>query len=131
MNLPTAVPTPNTSSSSSSAARFAILLMLAATLAVFGFVHAATPAFVVGDPVRVTHGEMLLFQGKNLVGAAKGQEFMLLKHDAARKQVFVSFLKDDNTLIAVTLPDDAVEPAAPHASLELVRGAEAFRDQRY
>jgi hypothetical protein len=103
----------------------------AALLAILMPGRAAAPAFVVGDPVRVTKSEMLDFQGKNFVGAAKGQEFTLLKHDAARKVVFVSFLKDDNTMIAVTLPDEAVEPGTPRASLDLVRGAEAFRDQRY
>ncbi len=112
---------------SSAAARFATLATLGALL---GVAHAA-PAFVVGDPVRVTHSEMLLFQGKNLAGAAKGQEFTLLKHDAPKKQVFVSFMKDDGTLVAATLPEEAVEPGAPHASSDLVRGAEAFRDQRY
>jgi len=91
----------------------------------------AAPALVVGDPVRVTHSEMLVFQGKNFLRAAKGQEFTLLKHDAVKKQVFVSFLKDDSTFIALTLPDEAVEPSAPPASFDLVRAADAFRDQRY
>ena len=109
-------------------ARFPVVAALAALL---GVSHAATPAFVVGDPVRVTHSEMLLFQGKNLAGAAKGQEFTLLKHDAAKKQVFVAFMKDDGTLVAASLPDEAAEPAVSRATSDLVRGAEAFRDQRY
>ena len=112
---------------SSTSARLAIIAMLAALP---GVSHGA-PALVLGDPVRVTRSEMLLFQGKNLAGAAKGQEFTLLKHDAVKKQVFVSFMKDDGTLIAATLPDEAVEPGAPRAASDLVRGAEAFRDQRY
>ena len=111
--------------------RIAFFCALAASLLAFGAGRAATPALVVGDPVRVTHSEMLVFQGKNFLRAAKGQEFTLLKHDAARKQVFVSFLKDDNTFIALTLPSEAVEPGVPPASLDLVRGAEAFREQRY
>ena len=111
--------------------RAAILATLASSLVILGIVRAATPAFVVGDPVRVTHSEMLVFQGKNFLRAAKGQEFTLLKHDAARKQVFVSFLKDDNTIIALALPDEVVEPGVPLASQDLVRGAEAFRDQSY
>jgi hypothetical protein len=108
--------------------RLAIVALLAAS---HSLSHAAPPAFVIGDPVSVTRSEMLLFQGKNLAGAAKKQEFTLLKHDAAKKQVFVSFMKDDGTLIAATLPDEAVEPGTPRATSDLLRGAEAFRDQRY
>ena len=117
--------------SKSAAPRFAIFAALAVSLGALGIVRAATPAFVVGDPVRVTHSEMLVFQGKTFLRAAKGQEFTLLKHDAGRKQVFVSYLKDDNTIIALTLPVGVVEPSAPPASLDLIRGAGAFRDQRY
>ena len=106
-------------------------LTFIAALAVMPGISDAAPAFVIGDPVRVTHSEMLVFQGKNFSRAAKGQEFTLLKIDASRKQVFVSFLKEDNTLVALSLPAEAVEPGAPRASLDLVRGAEAFRDQRY
>lgn len=72
-----------------------------------------------------------MFEGKNFVGAPKGQDFSLLKHDAVQKRVFVSYLKDDGTLVAVTLPDDAVELSPPSASQDLLRGAEAYRDQRY
>jgi hypothetical protein len=92
--------------------------------------HAAAPFFP-GELVRVIRGEMMLFQGKNFAGAAKGQELTLLKHDAGQKLVYVSFLKDDDTLIAVTLPDDAVEPSPPTAARDLLKAAEAFRDQRY
>lgn len=108
--------------------RLPVVTTLAALLSVS---YGASPALVVGDPVCVTRSEMLLFQGKNLAGAAKKQEFTLLKHDAAKKQVFVSFMKDDGTLIAATLPEDAVEPGVPRATSDLVRGVEAFRDQRY
>ena len=113
---------------SSASGRIAIVAMLSA---LSGVSHGAARALVVGDPVRVTRSEMLLFQGKNLAGAAKGQEFTLLKHDAAKKQVFVSFMKDDGTLVAATLPDEAVEPGVVRATSDLVRGVEAFRDQRY
>ena len=113
---------------SSASVRIAIVAMLSA---LSGVSHGAATALVVGDPVRVTRSEMLLFQGKNLAGAAKGQEFTLLKHDPAKKQVFVSFMKDDGTLVAATLPDEAVEPAVVRATSVLVRGVEAFRDQRY
>lgn len=108
-----------------------VICMVITAFAAPGIARAAAPAFVISEPVRVTRSEMLLFQGKNFLGAAKGQEFTLLKHDAGQKLVYVSFLKDDGTLIAVTLPDDAVEPSAPLPSLDLIRGAEAFREQRY
>jgi hypothetical protein len=109
----------------------ALRLVILSSLSVCAIVRAASPALVVGDPVKVTQGEMLVFQGKNFIGAAKGQEFTLLKHDAAQKRVYVSFMKDDGTLIALTLPADVVEPGTPLASIDLIHGAEAFRDQRY
>ena len=109
----------------------AMRLTMLTTLAAMPGIGEAAPVLTVGEPVRAMHSEMLAFQGKNISRAGKGQEFTLLKHDASRKQVFVSFLKDDNTMIAVSLPADAVEPAPPRASLDLVRGAEAFRDQRF
>jgi hypothetical protein len=102
-----------------------------AFLAVSGAPLPAAPGFVPGDFVRVTRSEMLLFEGKNFLGAPKGQDFVLLKHDAFQKRVFVSYLKDDGALVAVTLPEDAVEPSPPSASQDLLKGAEAFRDQRY
>ena len=91
----------------------------------------AAAALVPGDFVRVTKGEMLMFEGKNLVRALKGQEFTVLKHDAVQKRVYVSFLKDDGTLVAATLPEAAVEPTPASASQHLQKGMEAFRDQRY
>jgi len=91
--------------------------------------HAA--GLMQGDFVRVTKGEMLMFETKNFVRALKGQEFTVLKHDAIRKRVYVSFLKDDGTLVALTLPDDAVEQAQPAASQDLLSGAEAFRDGQH
>lgn len=92
---------------------------------------AAADALVPGDFVRVTRSEMLLFKGQNFLRAPKGQEFTLLKHDSVGHRVYVSFLKDDGTLVALTMPDDAVEPTPPNAALDLRRGLEAFRDQRY
>ena len=122
---------PSASHFHSPASRIAIFATASALFVALGIVRAATPAFAVGDPVRVTHSEMLVFQGKNFLRAAKGQEFTLLKNDTAQKRVFVSFLKDDNTLIALALPAEVVEPGASPASQDLIRGAEAFRDQRY
>ena len=93
-------------------------------------VQVQAAAFSPGENVRVTKGEMLLFNGENFQPAAKGQEFTVLKHDSAAHRVFVSYLKDDDALIAVTLPDNVVEPAPPNAWDDLVKGAAAFRSQR-
>jgi mono/diheme cytochrome c family protein len=83
----------------------------AAALAAFAFLSApllAAPPFVTGDVVRLSKSEMLLFNGKDLQGAPKGQEFSVLKHDAIKRLVFVEYYKDD-TLIAATLPAEALE----------------------
>lgn len=101
-------------------ALFALLLTLQ--------LHAAT--FSPGENVRVIKGEMLLFKGENFQPAAKGQEFTVLKYDAAARRVFVSYLKDDDSLVAVSLPAEVLEPAPPNAWADLVKGAQAFRDQR-
>ncbi|MEA3209863.1 MAG: hypothetical protein QOE70_2920 [Chthoniobacter sp.] len=85
-------------------------------------------AFSPGDPVRLTRSETLMFQGKNFLGAPKGQEFSVLKDD--RSLVYVAFFKEDGTVIAVTLPPEALEPCPPEAWGDLLRGVEAFRDQR-
>lgn len=114
---------------SSSHVRLTLILLTA--VAVSGAPLSAAPGLVPGEFVRVTRSEMLMFEGKNFLGAPKGQEFALFKHDAIRKRVFVSYLKDDGTLVAVTLPDDAVEPSPPSAARDLLKGAEFFRDQRY
>lgn len=92
---------------------------------------ATTAAFTQGDVVRLTRSETLLFKGKNFLGAPKGQEFRVLKHDAVQKLVFVSFYKEDGELIALTLPADALEASPPDAWTDLLSGVEAFRDQRF
>ena len=91
--------------------------------------HAA--AFSPGENVRVTKGEMLLFKGENFQPAAKGQEFTVLKHDTAARRVFVSYLKDDDSVVAVTLPEEVLEPCPPNGWADLVKGVGAFRDQRH
>ncbi|MEO7319119.1 MAG: hypothetical protein ABIZ56_09040 [Chthoniobacteraceae bacterium] len=106
--------------------------LLRLTLAVLFFTtHLHAAAFSAGESVRVTKGEMLLFKGENFQPAAKGQEFTVLKHDTATHRVFVSYLKDDDSLVAVTLPDEVLEPAPPNAWADLVKGVAAFRDQRH
>ena len=94
------------------------------------FAHAAA-AFVPGELVRAKRGEMLQFQGRDFVGAAKGQEFSVLQHDALRGMVFVPFVKPDGSAVAVTFPADALEAAPPDGWRDLLAGMEAFRDQRH
>ncbi len=105
-----------------------ILPLLGALMALAPPLSAAV--FQTGDLVRLTKSETLLFKGENFLGAPKGQEFNVLKHEAAQGQVFVSFFKEDGTLIAVTLPAEALELSPPDAWNDLLRGVEAFRDQR-
>jgi hypothetical protein len=87
--------------------------------------------FSQGDAVRLTRSETLMFNGKKILGAPKGQEFRVLKHDAGRGQVFVAFYKGDGTLIAVSLPAEALETSPPDGWTDLLCGVEAFCDQRY
>jgi hypothetical protein len=92
---------------------------------------APVAAIAPGDSVRLIRSETLLFKGKNLAGAPKGQEFVVLKPEFAQGVVYVSFVKEDGTLIAATLPADALEPAPPNGWTDLLQGMQAFRDQRY
>lgn len=93
--------------------------------------HAHAATFSPGENVRVTKSEMLLFKGEKFQPAAKGQEFTVLKHDPATHRVFVSYLKDDDSLVAVTLPQELLEPMPPNAWSDLVKAVAAFRDQRH
>ncbi len=91
----------------------------------------AATVFAPGELVRATRGEMLQVDGKNFVGAAKGQEFPVLQQDAVRGVIVVPFYKKDGAPVSVTISADAVE-AAPHDGwLDLLASLEAFRDQRY
>ena len=87
--------------------------------------------FGVGDTVRLTRSETLLFKGENFLGAPKGQEFNVLQQDASRGLVYVGFYKPDGTQIAVTLPADALEASPPDGWTDLLRATEAFGAGRY
>ena len=108
----------------------ACILCVLAALAALSAVAAVAP-IAPGDSVRLTRSETLLFMGRTLVGAPKGQEFVVLKPDFAQGAVYVSFVKEDGTLIAAVLPADALEPAPANGWTDLVQGLDAFRDQRY
>jgi hypothetical protein len=87
--------------------------------------------FLTGDLVRLNKGETLMFMGKNLLPAPKGQEFTVLKHDPRQNIAFVGFYKEDGSLIAVTLPGSSLELAPPSAWQQIARGLESFRDGGY
>ena len=102
----------------------ACLLFVIAPIAAMGVIAP-------GDSVRLTRSETLLFKGQNLVGAPKGQEFVVLKPEFAQGVVYVAFVKEDGTLVAATLPADALESAPLNGWTDLVQGLQAFREQRY
>jgi hypothetical protein len=91
----------------------------------------AANVFVPGELVRVTRGEMLQADGKNFVGAAKGQEFPVIEQDATRGVVAVPYYKKDGPPITVTISADAVEAAPLDGWDDLLASFEAFRDQHY
>ena len=93
----------------------------------------ATPAlaagFSKGDTVKLTHREMIQVNGKNLQQAPKGMEFTVLSGLGAA--VTVEFYKDDGTLNPATLPAEALEVGPRDVWGDVLRGVEAFRDQRF
>jgi hypothetical protein len=89
----------------------------------------AAPAPVVGEPARLIRRETLLLDGKPFAQASKGQEFAVLKRDAATAQV--AYMKEDGSTLALTIPADALEVVPPAPWEDLLMGVRAFRDQRY
>jgi hypothetical protein len=106
-------------------------LLLPLCFAALGAHALAASVFIPGELVRATRGEMLQLDGKNLVGAAKGQEFSVVQQDAAHGLVLVAYYKKDGPPVAAAIPADAVEAAPPDGWLDLLGSLEAFRDQRY
>jgi hypothetical protein len=87
--------------------------------------------FGLGDVVRLNRSETLLFKGENYKPAPKNQEFTVLKQDSVQKLVYVAYYKEDGSAIAVSLPSDSLEAVPADGWSEVVRGMEAFREQRY
>jgi hypothetical protein len=92
-------------------------------------VFAAPASLSKGDLVRLTRGEELQFQGKKLIDAAKGHEFTVLQQ--VQGLAYVGYVKDDGTLVAASVPADALEPLPRDGWQDLLQGMEAFRDQRF
>lgn len=109
---------------------------MALGLVAFAIALSAAPTapiapFIAGELVRMTRGEMVQFNGKDLAGAGKGQEFTVLKHDLSQKVVFVGFVNKEGALVAVSVPAASLESVPPTPWLDLAASAEAFRDGRY
>lgn len=85
--------------------------------------------FVRGDVVKLKRGETLMLNGKKFQQAAKSQEFSVLKTDLAN--VFVAYTKEDGSVVAPTLPAEALEASVADGWADIVAGTEAFREQRW
>lgn len=105
--------------------------LLPTLLALFPVVGFAANVFAPGELVRASRGEMLQLDGKNFVGAGKGEEFPVIQQDVVRNVVVVPFYKKEGGPVLVTIPADAVEAAPRDGWLDLLASMEAFRDQRY
>jgi hypothetical protein len=92
---------------------------------------AAPVVYASGDLVRLARKETVLFKGEPFLAGPKGQEFTVLKHEAAKGQVYLAFVQKEGEVIAVTLPDAALELVQPDGWALLLRGTQAFRDQRF
>ncbi len=93
----------------------------------------ATPAlaagFPKGDAVKLAHSEMIQVNGRNLQQAPKGMGFTVISGVGAA--VVVEFYKEDGTLTPATLPAEALEAGQREAWSHVLRGVQAFRDQRF
>ena len=90
----------------------------------------AFAGFGAGDLVRLRRNETLLFKGESFLPAPKGQEFTVFKQEPG-KEVYVAFIQKDGSVIAVTLPEAALEAVAPDTWTFLQKGSDAFRNQRF
>lgn len=92
-----------------------------------------TPAVVYtsGDLVRLARKETLQHNKEPFLAAPKGQEFTVLKHEPAKQLVYLAFVQKEGGVIAVTLPEDSLELVTPDGWMLLIRGCQAFRDQRF
>jgi hypothetical protein len=102
-----------------------------ASLSGFATPLPAAGGFSPGDMVRLTRSETLMLEGKNFAPAPKGEDFSVLQVDNTQGLVHVSYHKDDGSVVAPTLPAEALQPSPPDPWLDLLRGVESFRDQRY
>jgi hypothetical protein len=93
--------------------------------------QSAAVAFASGDLVKLARKETLQFNREPFLAAPKGQEFTVLKHEPGKGPVYLAFVQKEGEVIAVTLPEDALELVTPDGWMVLLRGCQAFRDQRF
>ena len=84
-----------------------------------------------GDLVRLERKETLQLKGEPFLGAPKGQEFTVLRHEKGKGPVVLAFLQKEGGVVEVTLPEDSLELVPPDGWALLLRGVQAFRDQRF
>ena len=65
------------------------------------------------------------------LSAPKGQEFSVFKHEPGKGLIYLAFVQKEGGVVAVTLPENAVELVPPDGWMTLLRGVQAFREQRY
>jgi cytochrome c5 len=109
--------------------------LLCASPSFLGGVLRGAPApaapYASGDLVRLARKETVMFKGEPFLAGPKGQEFTVLKHEPAKGLVYLAFVQKEGGVIAVTLPDAALELVPPDGWALLIRGTQAFRDQRF
>lgn len=111
---------------------FAVLAFAAAvSSSVAAAPKQAAPGFAGGDLVRLVRKETLQFKGESFLAAPKGQEFSVFKHEPGKGIVFLAFVQKEGEVIAVTLPEDALELVPPDGWSFLLKGSQAFREQRF
>ena len=94
------------------------------------FLTGRLAAYSPGDLVRTTKKDTLVFMGEPLLGAPKGQEFTVLKHQAGSGVIYLAFIQKEGAVVAVTLPENSVEAVPPEGWTLMLRGVQLFRDQR-
>ncbi len=104
--------------------------MLFMTLSWLVSASAGWAAFAPGDLVKLKRNETLVFKGEDFLPAPKGQEFTVFKYERGKNQVFVAFIQNDASVIAVTLPEDSLELVPPDSWTLLQKSVDAFREQR-
>jgi hypothetical protein len=105
-------------------------MKLTAALVSMLFVTGPLAAYSPGDLVRTTKKDTLVFMGEPLLGAPKGQEFTVLKHQPGSGVIYLAFIQKEGTVVAVTLPENSVEAVPMEGWTLMLRGIQLFRDQR-
>ena len=81
--------------------------------------------------MRLVRKETLQFNKEPFLAAPKGQEFTVLKHEPGKGPVYLAFVQKEGAVIAVSLPEESLELVNPDGWMLLLRGCQAFRDQRF